>query len=235
MKILNELYQLKPIRKKRGGPTESPTYAQAWDSDLRSEVSGPGGTGYSGSISGASEEESSARSWDDDIKGGTEYSDNSDEYTDDIDQEDYKLIRPKDAATSEEDPEFSMDANQEETPPMPPDEDTSSIPGEEPEDPALADGEEVNNDQQGQVRHVKAAHLVYKAQEDDGTWTELWHYNIGEPGQNEQVRSDQQIRDDILAGTDIPKNQITSEDGSQQYSLWTAGNAQMMQVKGLPR
>lgn len=81
---------------------------------------------------------------------------------------------------------------------------------------------------QGVVRTVKGAHMVYKRQTEDGTYEELWIYNIG------NMRDELQVRKAILAGTDIPTNKTVSPDGSQQYELWSAGNAEVLQIKGLP-
>ena len=42
------------------------------------------------------------------------------------------------------------------------------------------------------------------------------------------------IIQDILKGTDIPPNEISSDDGSQDYLTWNVGNVQMIKVRGLP-
>lgn len=89
----------------------------------------------------------------------------------------------------------------------------------EPEDP----------DRAGLIRTVNKAHLVYKRSTDDGTYEELWMYNIS------NLRNELSIRKAILSGTDIPPNRSQSPDGSQSYELWTSGNAEMMLVKGLPQ
>lgn len=82
---------------------------------------------------------------------------------------------------------------------------------------------------QGLIRTVKGAKLVYKRQTDDGTFEELWIYNIGNINRDEY-----EIRKDILAGTDIPLNKVISDDGTQEYELWTIGNAQIIKISGLP-
>lgn len=89
----------------------------------------------------------------------------------------------------------------------------------EPEDP----------DKQGAIRYVKGAKLVYKRETDEGSYEELWIYNIGSA-----TRGEHEIRKDILAGTDIPIEKTASEDNSQSYTLWTAGNAQLLKIIGLP-
>lgn len=85
-------------------------------------------------------------------------------------------------------------------------------------------------DRQGNVRYVEGAHLVSRRQVDDGTYEELWIYNIDK---NNTTRSDKIIKN-ILKGTDIPENEISSDDGSQDYVAWTVGNVQMIKVRGLP-
>ena len=106
--------------------------------------------------------------------------------------------------------------------------------GERTEDSALdgeegEDGEWENDDLQGTIRTVPNAHLVYKRQQEDGTFDELWHYNIGD-----DFKKELKIRRAVLAGTDIPINKMQSPDGSQTYELWTVGNGQMLKVQGLP-
>lgn len=94
----------------------------------------------------------------------------------------------------------------------------------------VADQDDIDDpDYQGFIRTVPDAHLVYKRQQPDGTFNELWVYNIGN-----DFRKELEIRKGILAGTDIPLNKMKSPDGGQQYELWTAGNAQMMFITGVP-
>lgn len=85
-----------------------------------------------------------------------------------------------------------------------------------------------NPNKQGIIRTVQDAHLVYKRQTPDGTFEELWIYNIGP-----DMRDELTVRRNILAGTDIPAQKTQSPDGSESYSLTTLGNAQMMMIKGL--
>lgn len=85
---------------------------------------------------------------------------------------------------------------------------------------------------EGVVRKVKWAHLVHKKLEADGTYNELWVYEVGS---KDRFRDELEIRKDILAGTDIPVNKTKSPDGSQHYELWSIGNVQMMNIKGLPQ
>jgi ribosome modulation factor len=93
---------------------------------------------------------------------------------------------------------------------------------------ALTDKASEDPDRQGVIRTVKSAHLVYKRQTEDGTYEELWIYNIG------NMRDELDVRKAILAGTDIPTSKTASPDGTQQYELWSAGNAELLQIRGLP-
>ncbi len=90
---------------------------------------------------------------------------------------------------------------------------------EEPEDPTRA----------GVIRTVDNAHLIYKKQSENGTYEELWIYNV-----NVNANDELKIRRDILAGTDIPPQKTRSPDGVQTYISTTMGNAQMLEVRGLP-
>ncbi len=92
-----------------------------------------------------------------------------------------------------------------------------------------ADQEWDDPDFQGSIRQVEGAHLVFKRQQEDGTFNELWQYNLGDDFKKELT-----IRRAIISGTDIPINKMRSPDSSQSYELWTIGNGQLLQVKGLP-
>jgi len=101
-----------------------------------------------------------------------------------------------------------------------------------PETPSIEtpDPEELDQtDRAGIIRTVDNAHLVYKRQSEDGTYHELWIYNISDTTHDEL-----EIRRDILAGTDIPINRTFSPDGTQKYTITTMGNAQLLQLTGLP-
>jgi hypothetical protein len=82
--------------------------------------------------------------------------------------------------------------------------------------------------QQGIIRRVEGAHLVYKRQMEDGGFEELWVYNIGDT-----MKDSLDIRRAILAGTDIPRGHTRSDDGQQSYTLTTMGNAQLLHITGL--
>lgn len=92
------------------------------------------------------------------------------------------------------------------------------------------DSEESNENpnKAGLIRRVQNAHLVYKKQTPDGSYEELWIYNT------DNMKDEIKIKREILSGTDIPNDKTSSDDGSQSYDLWTVGNVQMLNVKGLP-
>ena len=98
------------------------------------------------------------------------------------------------------------------------------------------DGEDIDSivsgatddpNKQGVIRTVPGARLVFKKDTGDG-FEELWIYNIGE------IKDDFELRKAILAGTDIEYPSKTSEDGTQQYTTWAAGNAELLHITGLP-
>lgn len=84
-------------------------------------------------------------------------------------------------------------------------------------------------DKCGLIRTVKGAHLVYKRETEEGTFEELWTYNSGE-----SMKDELKTRRAIIAGTDIPQNQTSSPDGKQKYTVWSAGNVELLQITGLP-
>lgn len=125
------------------------------------------------------------------------------------------------------DPDMVDDGEPKEEDPLNPDSD--------PEDDTMGDPEaepepevEEDPDRMGDIRTVKGAHLVYKRQENDGSFKELWIYNIGD-----HINNAIEIKRAILAGTDIPEGKLRSEDGKQIYTLTTMGNAQMLSIDGL--
>jgi hypothetical protein len=120
---------------------------------------------------------------------------------------------------SENEEELSLDVQDEQQPP----EQEKNLPSDDSDD---ATGDP---DKQGIIRVVKGAHLVYKRETEDGTYEELWVYKTGNP-----TRDEYKIRKDILAGTDIAFDKMSSEDNAQTYELWTSGNVQMIKIDGLP-
>ena len=86
-----------------------------------------------------------------------------------------------------------------------------------------------NPDKQGIIRTIKNAHLIYKRQDGDGTYVELWVYNI-----SKGYKDEYHIRNAILDGTDIETKTGSSPDNKQKFELWTIGERQFIQVTGLP-
>lgn len=104
-------------------------------------------------------------------------------------------------------------------------------PSEPTDDAAASDdplqGEESVGGEDATIRYVKGAHLIYKRQVETGQFEELWIYTV-DPSDNGSTPLKA-----ILAGTDIPENKAQSDDGTQSYTIWTAGNAQYAHIKGL--
>lgn len=90
-------------------------------------------------------------------------------------------------------------------------------------------GDDQDPQRSGIIRTVDNAHLIYKRRSEDGSFEELWVYNVGGHGTTDELN----IRRDVLSGTDIPPKKTTSPDGSQSYTLTTMGNAQYLNIKGL--
>lgn len=87
----------------------------------------------------------------------------------------------------------------------------------------------VDPDRAGVLRNVKGARLVYKREQADGTYEEMWIYNSG------AFKRDLETKKTIVAGTDIPPNASQSPDGSQTLKMWSAGNADIIVISGLPQ
>ena len=98
-------------------------------------------------------------------------------------------------------------------------------------DDASRIGDDQDEDRQGLIRTVPGAHLVYKRQQEDGTYEELWIYNIDPAGRG--LKKAHTVRNAILAGTDIPVNKTESPDGTQSFDVWAIGNAEMLKICGL--
>ncbi len=97
------------------------------------------------------------------------------------------------------------------------------------DDASMDDLEPDDPDRQGDIRTVQDAHLVFKRKTADGTFEELWFYNVGD----DASRSDDDIKRDILSGTSIDPKKLASEDGKQQYTIVTMGNGQMVHIVGM--
>lgn len=113
------------------------------------------------------------------------------------------------------DDELPSAGGTEEEPPMEPE--------MEPED------EDSDPNRAGVIRTVDNAHLIFKRQDEEGKFEELWQYNT-----NDKIGDELDIRRDILAGTDIPPKKTRSPEGDQNYTLTTLGNAQYVHITGLP-
>lgn len=81
----------------------------------------------------------------------------------------------------------------------------------------------------GTIRTVVGAALVYKRREKSNTYEELWIYNA-----NNDLKKMTDIRNSILAGTDIDPHMEQSEDGQQKCDTTTIGNVQYLHIRGLP-
>lgn len=158
-------------------------------------------------------------------------------------QKAWKTIGPEDHAEYQE---YQEKGALEELPP-PPDEgegqpadtedeyDEDKFNGNEEGDVDLSDTEDVSEEdpnKQGIIRYVKGAHLVYKRQNEQGTYDELWVFPISDDGKH--IRNELEMRHSILSGTDIPGGEKVSADGSQKFELTTVGNAQLLRIMGLP-
>jgi len=126
--------------------------------------------------------------------------------------------------TSDSDIDSEIEKDPEEEPE---DEDPVEDPEENLEDPDK--DSDKDPDKAGLIRSVSNAHLVYKRAVDDGTFDELWIYNI-----STNVRNISKIKKDILSGTDIPEGNMRSDDGEQRYDLSVVGNAELLHITGLP-
>jgi hypothetical protein len=87
-----------------------------------------------------------------------------------------------------------------------------------------------NPDREGVIRHVPKAHLVYKRKQPDGTFTEMWIYNI-----ERDIKQELKMQRAVLSGTDILPGSVMSADGTQNAEIWSTGNAQIIQITGLPQ
>lgn len=90
--------------------------------------------------------------------------------------------------------------------------------------------EDTNKNREGLIRTVKNAHLIYKRTNDTNRYDELWQFKI----KNNGVFVDNEIKRNILAGTDIPENKFTSKDGEQTYEIWYSGNVVFLKITNLP-
>ena len=105
----------------------------------------------------------------------------------------------------------------------------SQMPDEELDlDEQIPDSGDPNR--QGVIRTVPNAHLIYKRENEEGTYDELWVFNT-----SSKIADELEVRRNVLSGTDIPPRKTKSEDGNQHFTLTTMGNAQMLEITGLPQ
>lgn len=83
---------------------------------------------------------------------------------------------------------------------------------------------------QGVIRQVAGAHLVFKRLQPDGSYSELWIFNVD----SKDAEKTKRINNAIVSGTDIDPDELTSADGSQEAEYTTLGNIQMVEITGLP-
>lgn len=96
-------------------------------------------------------------------------------------------------------------------------------------DDGTPDAQEHDPNRAGVIRKVDGAHLVYKREQQDGTYEEMWIFNTS------NIKQTMKIRSAILSGTDVKHGQSQSDDGSQNVSTWSVGNADILVISGLPR
>ena len=90
--------------------------------------------------------------------------------------------------------------------------------------------EEKDLNRQGLIRKVKNAHLIYKRENETDTYDELWVYRSGKDG----IKSEIDIKNDIVSGTDIPVDGLKSDDGEQFYEIWHVGEVIFLKIFNLP-
>jgi len=96
------------------------------------------------------------------------------------------------------------------------------------DDDGFGTSEEGDPDFQGTIRTVRGACLVYKRKTENGTYEELWVFNVGD-----NIKQETSVRKAILAGTDIDPNTHMSDDGEQKAKTITIGNVQYLNITGM--
>lgn len=90
--------------------------------------------------------------------------------------------------------------------------------------------EQQDHNFEGTIRTVAGACLVYKRKETGNTFEELWIYSID----SRNIKIENDIRNSILAGTDIDPQTQRSPEGDQRASTESVGNVQFLHITGLP-
>jgi hypothetical protein len=142
-----------------------------------------------------------------------------------LDQENEEEQKQKPDNKSNDDLDDDFDFDKDDS-----DKDQDNDSDDDSEDQQDAPLENKDPNRQGVIRVVPGAHLVYKRQQDESSYEELWIFNVGN-----KLEDELKIKRAILAGTDIEQNKVRSQDGSQSYTLVTMGNAQMLHISGLPQ
>jgi hypothetical protein len=88
------------------------------------------------------------------------------------------------------------------------------------------DQEESPNE--GLIRTVRGAYMVYKKLTSTNNYEELWIYNTGD------IKKQTKTRNSILAGTDIDPVTLRSPDNDQYATITSTGNVQFLHIDGLP-
>lgn len=101
--------------------------------------------------------------------------------------------------------------------------------GQDKDDQSDEEREPEDSDKQGLIRTVPGAHLIYKREGRNGTYTEMWMYEVGP-----NHRTEEKIRSALLDGTDIDQRLGSSINGEQSYEIWTCNDRQIMKISGLP-
>ncbi len=100
------------------------------------------------------------------------------------------------------------------------------------EENGASDAQVEDPDRQGYIRTVPNAHLIYKRKDQNHQYTELWVYK-----RDSNKTATLTIYDAIISGTDIPRGDSSSEDGSQTVSTWEIGPIDntvcYVEIKGL--
>jgi hypothetical protein len=109
----------------------------------------------------------------------------------------------------------------------------SNGPEDNPEDETTEEPKEDPNFQ-GVIRTVKGACLVYKRQNAENTFDELWIFNVGK-----DMKTEYQVKKAILAGTDINpqsgESDSNTEDSKQSMDSYSVGNVSFLELNNLPQ
>lgn len=91
-----------------------------------------------------------------------------------------------------------------------------------------SENDEDDNKEIGILRTIPNASLVYKRKQSDGTFEEMWIFNV-----TKDNKRTQRIYNDIVSGSDIEQGASYNEDRSQSVDTWSIGNVQMVLISGL--